>query len=40
MEIKFSRHAKKRAKLYDISKKTVMDILSNMNLHQGKHEII
>ncbi len=40
MEIKFSRHAKKRAKLYDISEKTVMDILSNMNLHQGKHEII
>ncbi len=40
MEIKFSRHAKRRAKLYDISEKTVKDILTNMNLHQGEHEII
>jgi len=40
MEIKFSRHAKRRAKLYGISESTVIDILRNMNLHQGEHEII
>ena len=40
MEIKFSRHAKRRAKLYEISEKTITDILANMNLHQGEHEII
>ncbi len=40
MEIKFSRHAKRRAKLYDISEKTIMNILVSMNLHQGEHEII
>jgi hypothetical protein len=40
MEIKFSRHAKMRAKLYEISEKTITDILTNMNLHQGEHEII
>ena len=40
MEIKFSRHAKRRAKLYEISEKTITAILTNMNLHQGEHEII
>lgn len=40
MEIKLSRHAKRRAKLYGISESTVIDILRNMNLHQGEHEII
>lgn len=40
MEIKFSRHAKRRAKLYEISETTITDILTNMNLHQGDHEII
>ena len=40
MKIKFSRHAKRRAKLYEISEATVMDILTTMNLHQGEHEII
>lgn len=40
MEIKFSRHAKRRAKLYDISDSTVTDILTSMNLGQGDHEII
>ncbi len=40
MEIKFSRHAKRRAKLYGISESMVIDILRNMNLHQGEHEII
>lgn len=40
MDIKFSRHAKRRAKLYGISESMVIDILRNMNLHQGEHEII
>ncbi len=40
MEIKFSRHAKRRAKLYGIAETTITDILTNMNLHQGEHEII
>ncbi len=40
MEIKFSRHAKRRAKLYEISETTITAILTNMNLHQGEHEII
>ncbi len=40
MEIKFSRHAKRRAKLYEISETIITDTLTNMNLHQGEHEII
>ena len=40
MDIIFSRHAKRRAKLYGIPESTVTDILANMNLHQGEHEII
>ncbi len=39
MDIKFSRHAKRRAKLYGISETTITDILRNMNLHQGEYEI-
>lgn len=40
MEIKFSRHAKRRAKLYAISETTITKILRNMKLRQGGHEII
>lgn len=40
MKIKFSRHAKRRTKLYGISETIITDILTNMNLHQGEHEII
>ena len=40
IEIKFSRHAKRRAKLYEISETIITDILKTMNLHQGEHEII
>lgn len=40
MKIKLSRHAKRRAKLYGISETTITNILMNMNLHQGEHEII
>jgi len=40
MDIKFSRHAKRRAKLYGISETTITDILRNMNLHKGEQVII
>jgi hypothetical protein len=39
VEIKFSQHAKRRAKLYGISQSTIIDILTRMNLPQGRHEI-
>lgn len=40
MTIKFSRHAKRRAKLYKISEEIIRDILSNLNLSDGEREII
>ncbi len=40
MKIKFSRHAKRRAKLYKISELTIQNILENVKLSQGTHEII
>ena len=40
MEVKFSRHAKRRAKLYGISETIITDILKTINLHHGEHEII
>lgn len=40
MKIKLSRHAKRRAKLYKISESVIFNILENMELSQGKHEII
>lgn len=40
MEIKFSRHTKRRAKLYDIPESVISSILTNMNLHQGEDEAV
>ena len=40
MIIKFSRHAKRRAKLYNISEDLVINILENVELSEGEHEII
>jgi hemin uptake protein HemP len=40
VEVKFSRHAKRRAKLYKISEPIIIDILKSMDLSQGEHEII
>ena len=40
LEIKFSRHAKRRAKLYKIPEPTIKKILKSLKLAQGKHEII
>jgi hypothetical protein len=40
LEIKFSRHAKRRAKLYGIPESAICSILTSLNLHQGEHEIV
>ena len=40
MNINFSRHAKRRAKLYGISESIVVDIITGEDLTQGQHEII
>ena len=40
MEIKFSRHAKRRAKLYKIPESTILRILEGKDFDQGNQEII
>ena len=40
MEIRFSRHAKRRAKLYSIPESTVEQIITKANLVDGENEII
>ena len=40
MKVNFSRHAKRRAKLYGISESTVLDIIAKEKLAQGKHDVI
>lgn len=40
MEIRFSRHARRRAALYKIPQATVLAILEGRNLQPGIHEII
>jgi len=40
VEIKFSRHAKRRGKLYKIPEETVRKILAGKELIQGNQEII
>ena len=40
MKIKFSRHAKRRGKLYKIPEETVRRILEGRELIQGDQEII
>jgi len=41
MKIKFSRHAKRRARLYDISESVILRILENKDLsRQGINEIL
>ncbi len=40
MKIKFSRHAKRRARLYKIPESTILNILLEKGLHPGIHEII
>ncbi|MBO8131533.1 MAG: DUF4258 domain-containing protein [Candidatus Marinimicrobia bacterium] len=40
MKIKFSRHAKRRGKLYKISERTIKEILEKKKLIQGNQEIV
>lgn len=40
MQIYFSRHAKRRAQLYSIEQSKITDLLNNIELSQGEHEII
>ncbi len=40
MNIRFSKHADIRAKLYGIPESIVTDILADINLHPGEHVII
>jgi len=40
VKIKFSRHAKRRLKLYKIPESTIIGILASINLSQGEHKII
>ena len=40
MVVKFSRHAKRRAKLYKIPESTVEKILADSGLSDGDHEVI
>jgi len=40
VKIKFSRHAKRRAKLYKIPESTILEILEGKELTQGIQEII
>lgn len=40
MEIKFSRHAKRRAKLYKIHESTIMNILKGKEILPGTNKII
>ena len=40
MEIKFSRHAKRRARLYQIPEATILKVLEEKDLTHGDHEII
>ncbi len=38
--IKFSRHARRRIKLYDIQESIIEKIIANSDLSEGEHEII
>ena len=40
MKVKFSRHAKRRARLYEIPESTIEKILSDSELNDGEHELI
>ncbi len=40
MVVKFSRHAKRRAKLYEIPESTIEKIVADSDLSDGEHELI
>jgi len=39
MIIRFSRHARRRARLYGIEESTIERILADMGLAEGEHEV-
>ena len=39
MIIHFSRHARRRAKLYNISESNIYEILRNLDLQDGEHDL-
>ena len=40
MIVNFSRHAKRRAKLYELPESTIEKILADSDLSDGEHELI
>ena len=40
MAVIFSRHAKRRIKLYNISESKLFEILNSLDLSDGEHELI
>lgn len=40
MEIGFSRHAERRAKLYEIPESTILEVLEGRDLTSGNQEIL
>ena len=40
MQIHFSRHAKRRARLYNIAESNIVNVLNARKLSQGEHEIV
>ena len=40
MRVKFSHHARRRAKLYRLSLSAIEDVLRDKNLSVGKHEVV
>lgn len=40
MIVRFSRHARRRAKLYKIRESTIQEILADSDLPDGDHELI
>jgi hypothetical protein len=40
VKVKFSRHAKRRSKLYEIPESTIEKMLADSDLNDGEHELI
>jgi hypothetical protein len=40
VQVRLSRHARRRAQLYEIPEETVLSALADIDLSPGKHEIV
>jgi hypothetical protein len=40
MEIYFTRHSKRRAKLYGISESIIREVINNADIYEGQQEIL